>query len=243
MRFAVFSDIHSNYEAFKEVLKYFEKVKVDGYIFCGDLLGYGPQPKECIEAIKSLKNSMIVLGNHDAAILGKIDLKWFNDAASRGIEYSKNKMSGEDIVWLSNLPERIDKENFSLVHGSPRNYLKEYLLSEIQFRDNLKYISNDLCLIGHSHMSMYFILNDQNKVVADFIKAGDKIVIKNKTFINPGSVGQPRDGNPMASFGIYDDEKKVFEALRLPYDVSKVQKLMIEANMPLILAERLALGY
>lgn len=243
MRYGVFSDIHANYEALKEVLKYFENKKVDGYIFCGDLLGYGPQPQECAETIRSLKNLFMVIGNHDAAILGKIELKWFNQSAVKGIEYSRKKISGEILSWLSQLPERIDTDKFTIVHASPRNYLKEYLLSESQFRDNLKYLSNDLCFIGHSHMAMYFKLNESNHVEANFIKPFEKITIKNKAFINPGSAGQPRDGNPMSACGIYDDETKIFESARIKYNVSRTQKLMKENGMPDILIERLAIGY
>lgn len=243
MIYGVFSDVHANYEALKEVLKYFEKRKVDGYIFCGDLLGYGPQPEECVEAVRKLKNLHIVIGNHDAAILGKIDIKWFNEIAIKGIEYSKSKIDGKTLAWLSSLPERIDTEKFSIVHASPRNYLKEYILSEAQFRDNLKLVPNQLCFIGHTHMAMYFKLNDDNKVEADFMKLGQKILIKNSTFINPGSVGQPRDSIPLAACGIYDDEKNFFESIRIKYDIEKTQELMKKNGMPDILIERLAVGY
>lgn len=244
MRYGIFSDAHANYEALKEVLAYFKSAKVDGVVFCGDLLGYGPQPVECVEAVRRLPGAMVVLGNHDAALIGKIDIKWFNPSAAKAIEYSKSKLSGEVLDWLSSLPEKIDAEHFSVVHGSPRNYLKEYVLSENQFLDSMKYVSNDVCFIGHSHMAMYFRLNKEGRVESDFMKPLERLTIGGvKCYINPGSVGQPRDGNPQAACGVYDTEKMVFESVRLRYDVEKVQKLMAEIDMPKLLVERLAMGY
>jgi predicted phosphodiesterase len=244
MRYAVLSDIHGNYEAFKSVLLYLENRSIDNFLFCGDIIGYGPQPVECIEEIRKLSNLKAVLGNHDAALIGKINIKWFNDAAVRSINYAKEKMDIDSINWINKLPERIDTEDFSIVHGSPRNPLKEYLLSEMQVYENLKYLNNKICFIGHSHMPMYFYLSEDNKVNGDFIKPMGKIVLNSsKCFINPGSVGQPRDGNPLASFGIYDSEKNTFENIRISYNISNVQDVMIKIGMPQILIDRLALGY
>lgn len=244
MRYAVFSDVHANYEALKSSIKEMEKLDVGAYIFCGDLIGYGPQPAECAAEIRKLKNAHIVLGNHDAALIGKIDIKWFNDAAARAIEYSARALDGETLSWLASLPERIDTADFTMVHGTPRNTLKEYLLSESQFFDNLEYVSNPVCFIGHSHMPMYFSLREGGHVFSDFIKPLEKILINSqKCFINPGSIGQPRDGNPLSSFGVYDSEKKTFELIRVKYDVLTVQELMSKIGMPPLLVERLAMGF
>ena len=244
MRYAVFSDVHSNYEALKSSLNEMKKLEVEGYIFCGDLIGYGPQPVECAAAIRKLNNAHIVLGNHDAALIGKIDIKWFNEGAAKTIEYSSKTLDGETISWLASLPERIDTPDFTVVHGSPRNTLKEYLLSESQFFDNLQYVSNPVCFIGHSHMPMCFCKKEGNMVFSDFIKPLEKLLLKNgKYFINPGAVGQPRDGNPLASFGVYDSTKKTFELIRVKYDVLTVQKLMSKIGLPALLIERLAMGF
>jgi len=244
MRYAVFSDIHSNYEALKSSLKEMDRHNVEGYIFCGDLIGYGPQPEECIAEIRKLKNAHLVLGNHDAALIGKIDIKWFNEAAVMAIEYSAKRLDGETLSWLAKLPERIDFDNFTVVHGAPRNTLKEYLLSESQFLDNLEYVANQVCFIGHSHMPMYFLKNEKGEILSDFIKPHEKLLLKSdRYFINSGSIGQPRDGNPLASFGIYDSEKKTFELIRVMYDVRTVQELMYKIGMPALLIERLAMGF
>ncbi len=244
MRYAVFSDIHANYEALKSAMAQMEKMDIDGYIFCGDLIGYGPQPAECAAAVRKLKNLYIVMGNHDAALAGKIELKWFNEAAAAAIEYSAKSLDSETIAWLSSLPERIDAADFTLVHGAPRNALKEYLLSEAQFFDNIKYVSNNVCFVGHSHMPMFFCLKEDGLVYSDFIKPSEKVLLNSpKCFINPGSVGQPRDGNPLASFGVYDSKLKTFELVRVKYDVLTVQELMTKIGMPPLLVERLAMGF
>ncbi|MEW5950806.1 MAG: metallophosphoesterase family protein [Elusimicrobiota bacterium] len=244
MKYAVLSDIHANYEALKSVLAQMAKMEIDGYIFCGDLIGYGPQPAECVSEIRKLKNLHIVMGNHDAALAGKIEVKWFNESAAAAIEYSAKNLDSETLTWISSLPERIDTEDFTVVHGAPRNALKDYLLSEAQFFDNIKYVDNTVCFVGHSHMPMYFCLKEDGRVYSDFIKPLEKIILNSpKCFINPGSVGQPRDGNPLASFGIYDTSKKTFELIRVKYDVLTVQELMAKIGMPPLLVERLAMGF
>lgn len=245
MKYAVLSDIHANYEALKVVLEYLEKNSVDKYIICGDIIGYGPQPVECINEIRKIEDkSYIVLGNHDAAITGKIDLKWFNEYARKAIEITIEKIDKETLEWFSKLPEKIETEEFTVVHGSLKNHLKEYLLSELQYRDMAGLLKSKVLFFGHSHIPMCFY-TDGNKYYADFLSPFAKvdIVPENKMFINPGSVGQPRDGNPMASFGIYDTEKQLFELIRLSYNIAKVQNLMKEAGMPELLIYRLELGY
>lgn len=246
MRYAILSDIHSNYEALKEVLKYIEKNNISNIIICGDIIGYGPQPIECIDAVMSLgEKARVVLGNHDAVIVGKMDLKWFNDYARKSIELTQNYIKRDHLVWFTNIQEKIVTKDFLIVHGSPKYPLKEYLLSEMQYLDNLKETDNKVVFLGHTHIPMYFYIDDNEKPVGDFIKPFAKVKInpQRKFFINPGSVGQPRDGNSMASFGVFDDEKMIFELIRLNYDIKKVQKLMDEMGMPQLLIERLDMGY
>lgn len=246
MRYAILSDIHSNYESLKEVLKYIKKNDISNIIICGDIIGYGPQPIECIEAVMSLgENAKVVLGNHDAVIVGKMDLKWFNDYARKSIELTQSSIKAHHIMWFSNIQEKILTKDFFIVHGSPRSPLKEYLLSEIQYLDNLKETDSKVVFLGHTHIPMYFYIDNNNKAVGDFIKPFARIKInpQSKFFINPGSVGQPRDGSHLASFGIFDDEKMIFELIRLNYNVKEVQRLMEKMGMPRFLIERLDMGY
>jgi len=246
MLHAVISDIHSNYEALKEVLEFLKGRNINNYIICGDIIGYGPQPIECINAVRELGDkAKIVLGNHDAVIISRMDIKWFNDYAKKSIEMTMHKIDPDMVSWFSNIPEKIEFGNILLVHGSPRSPLKEYLLSEIQYRNNLENLSSNIVFYGHTHIPMYFCKDENGKNIGDFIKPFAKIKIRENSmfFINPGSVGQPRDGNPMASFGIFDDEKMIFELIRMEYDVKKVQELMKEMNMPHLLIDRIQMGY
>ncbi|MEW6012329.1 MAG: metallophosphoesterase family protein [Elusimicrobiota bacterium] len=243
---AVISDIHSNYEAFSEVLNFLGSKSVSSYLICGDIIGYGPQPIECIKAVRELGDkAKIVLGNHDAVLAGKMDIKWFNDYARKSIEITKERIDKDTVEWFCALPEKIDLGKILIVHGSPKSPLKEYLLSEIQYSDNLENLKSEIVFFGHTHIPMCFCKDENGKNMGDFIKPFARIKIndKGKFFINPGSVGQPRDGNSMASFGLFDDEKMVFELIRIDYDVKKVQKLMKEINMPQLLIERLDMGY
>lgn len=245
MKYAVISDIHGNYEAFKEVLNYINSREIERYIICGDIIGYGPQPLECVEEIRSLKNIHIVLGNHDAVIAEKIDIRWFNDYAKKSIEITQELLTSEVKEWFKNIPLKIETQNFTIVHGSPKNPLKEYLLSEMQCSDNAKLINTNILFYGHTHIPMYFYVSEDGRVEGDFIKPFGKIRLKegHKLFINPGSVGQPRDGNAMSSFGIFDDETMIFELVRVNYNIKRVQELMKKHNMHQLLIERLEMGY
>ncbi len=245
MKYAIISDIHSNYEALKVVLEDTTKRGVEHYVVCGDIIGYGPQPVECVEEIRKLNNVSFVLGNHDAVIAGKIDIKWFNDYAKKSLEITANLLSDETKAWFSNIPLKIEEQFFTVVHGSPKNPLKEYLLSEMQCSENIKLLNTQILFYGHTHIPMYFCLNSNNRIEGDFLKPFAKIKLNEciKFFVNPGSVGQPRDGNPMASYGVFDSQSMIFELVRVNYDVKKVQDLMKKQGMHQLLIERLEFGY
>lgn len=245
MRYAIISDIHSNYEAFKAVVEDIYSRGIKNYLICGDIIGYGPQPIECIEAVKKLENVAFVLGNHDAVVAEKIDIRWFNEYARKSLEITQNLISADIKEWFKTIPLKVEKANFTFVHGSPKNPLKEYLLSEMQCIDNVKFLNTPILFYGHTHIPMYFCIDENGRITGDFIKPFGKIKIKgcHKIFINPGSVGQPRDGNPLASYGIFDEENMIFELVRVNYDIKKVQELMKKQGTHQLLIERLELGY
>lgn len=244
MKYGVFSDVHGNYQALKAVLEFYRKNGVEDFICCGDIVGYGPQPQECAETLRGLKNLAIVMGNHDAALAGKMDIKWFNTNAVWAIEFSRKMMTGCELAYVAALPERVDNPDFTLVHGSPRKPLTEYMLSEMQFSDNADAWAVSPCFIGHSHMPLYFRERPDSLPETDFLKPLTKISLAGaRVMLNPGSVGQPRDGDPRAACGIYDAEKKTFELYRVFYDVEATQRLMGELKMPALLAERLSFGF
>ena len=244
MKYGVFSDVHGNYEAFKAVLDFYRRNGISDFVCCGDIVGYGPQPLECVEAMAGLKKLHIVLGNHDGALTGRLDIKWFNANAAAAIEFARSRLTGKALNFLAGLPEKVETGEFTLVHGSPRKPLTEYMLSETQFADNAGSWKVSPCFIGHSHMPMYFRAQEGRAPETDFLKPMMRIsAAAGPIMLNPGSVGQPRDGDPRAACGIYDSEKKVFELYRVFYDVEATQKLMGEAKLPAMLAERLSFGF
>ncbi|OGR44143.1 MAG: hypothetical protein A2X35_13175 [Elusimicrobia bacterium GWA2_61_42] len=244
MRYGVFSDVHGNYEALKAVLSFYRRNGVENFICCGDIVGYGPQPLECAEALRGLGALTAVMGNHDAALVGKMDLKWFNVNAAWAINFAREQLTGQAMDFVARLPERAETAEFTVVHGSPRKPLTEYMLSEIQFADNVKLFSTSPCFIGHSHMPLFFRKGEQGIPAADFLKPAVKVSAANApVMLNPGSVGQPRDGDPRAACGVYDSEKKSFEMYRVFYNIEATQKLMAELKMPPLLADRLSFGF
>jgi predicted phosphodiesterase len=243
MIYGVFSDIHANYEALCAVMSFFRRNKAEAYICCGDLVGYGPQPSECVQALMEMKNLHAVMGNHDAAIVGKLEMRWFNKNALAALEYAKKSLSGQALAYLAALPEIVRTDDFTLVHGSPRKPLTEYLLSEAQFTENLPSWETSPCFIGHSHLPVYFRQTGHEPPETDFLLPMSKVLLFGVRYmLNPGSAGQPRDGNPRASCGLYDTTKKTFELFRLEYDFSKTQELMRARGLPHMLVERLAVG-
>jgi len=243
MLYGVFSDVHSNFQALKKVLELFEKNNVKNFICCGDIVGYGPEPAACLDIIMRLKNLTIVQGNHDAVVCGKMDVKWFNLSAIKAIKIVNEELSGAMLDFLASMPEFVENKEFSLVHGSPKKHLTEYLINGEQVVGNLEFWKNDVCFFGHSHLPLCFKYSSGG-VLKETLSSGQKIIReKNARYMfNPGSVGQPRDGNPLASCGIYDSENKSFEMLRIDYDRKKTQKLMKEKNMPQPLIDRLRFG-
>ncbi|MBU2530932.1 MAG: metallophosphatase family protein [Elusimicrobia bacterium] len=243
MLYGVFSDIHSNFPALKKVLEVFEKNNIENFIFCGDIVGYGPEPAACLNAIMALKNLTIVPGNHDAVVCGKMDAKWFNPSAIKAIKIVNEELSGAMLGFLASIPDFVENEEFTLVHGSPKKHLTEYLVNKEQFINNLEFWKTSVCFIGHTHLPMYF-KHSCGGVLKNAITPGESVIMdKNARYIfNPGSVGQPRDGNPFASCGIYDSKKKSFQIIRIDYEREKTQKLMKEKNMPQPLIDRLRLG-
>ncbi|MDD2805939.1 MAG: metallophosphoesterase family protein [Elusimicrobiales bacterium] len=243
MRYGVFSDVHGNYEALKAVLDFYRKNGVENFVCCGDIVGYGPQPSECVEALRGMKGLTAVLGNHDAAVVGRMDVKWFNTNAAWAIEFARKNLTGEALDFIARLPERAETAEFTVVHGSPRKPLTEYLLNESQFADNAKGWTVSPCFIGHSHMPMFF-RNKEGIPAVNFMLSMDRVAIpEGPVMFNPGSVGQPRDGDPRASCAIYDPARKLFDHFKVFYDVGATQQRMADLKMPGMLAERLSYGF
>ena len=250
MIYGVFSDVHSNLEALTVVLDFFQQAGVEGHLCCGDLVGYGADPNACLDRIRGLKGLSIIGGNHDLAAIGRLELDWFNQYARAAILWTQDEMTPENRSFLETLEARLETDEFTLAHGTPRNPPEEYLLSAAQFRENVPLVRAWPLFVGHSHMPLLFrfAATGGDKVDAVFLEDREEILSRGAAgkfaavALNPGSVGQPRDQDRRASCALYDSTKGTFRVFRLPYDVAGAQAKIRAAGLPEYLALRLDYG-
>jgi predicted phosphodiesterase len=242
MKILVISDIHANFEALQTVLR--SAGNYDSIWCLGDIVGYGPDPNGCIDLLKSLHNLTCIRGNHDVAILGDMDIKLFNHDARSSIDWQRSQISSDNFEFLKNLPEKVNFPNCILVHGSPRYPIWEYVLDPFVARANFDHFKEDYCFIGHSHQAL-ICRWDPAKEKMDWNSQlnGHYYKMAPRMILNPGSVGQPRDNDPRASFGIFDDELMKWEVSRVEYPVHITQKRISELNLPEKNGQRLAGGW
>jgi predicted phosphodiesterase len=244
MRLGILSDIHANIEALSAVLQAFRHESIDVYYCLGDTVGYGGSPNECCDIVRKLARATI-LGNHDAAVGGRMDYSYYYEAARNALDTHAGLISAENMAWLKTLPyeHRPEGTDVLLCHGSPIRLEEfEYIFAPEQARECLPIWDKlgHITLIGHSHLCKVFELtrNGVEELPAvDFDLAPDK-----KYIVSVGSVGQPRDFDNRASFTVYDTDKKRFEFKRIEYDVElaadKVLRIRLEKNF----AHRLFIG-
>jgi predicted phosphodiesterase len=239
VRIAILSDVHSNVLALEAVLEALRPF--DAVWHLGDAVGYGPQPVEAIERLAAVQ-AVSVMGNHDAAVLGTVSIDWFNSDARAAIEWTAERLTSAARQWLAALPETALQREFTLVHGSPREPLFEYLMSRAAARPSIALLGTAHGLVGHSHVPLVFQLQDDDLTVA-LGEDGMSIEIGGRRLLaNPGSVGQPRDGDPRASAMIFDTEAGTLTWHRVEYPIEKVQAAMRVARLPRRLIDRLAHG-
>ncbi len=243
MRYAIIADIHANLTAFKAVLDDVEKRGGVEEVWClGDVVGYGPDPNRCVELLRQRKH-VCVAGNHDWAAIGKIDTSYFNPLAAEAIRWTAKQLSKEDIGYLESLPLVINRGDFTLVHGSPRDPIWEYVLSTGIARENFAFFKSQFCLVGHSHVPCVFQYDDTDSdSLVKFSMDTGLALGKSRLIINPGGVGQPRDGDSRASYALYDSETGVIKLYRVSYDIEATQDKMVKAGLPLRLVYRLSYG-
>jgi predicted phosphodiesterase len=239
MRIAVLSDIHGNLPALEAVLAALGPY--DAVWQLGDVVGYGPQPDEVV-ALLAAEHALGVRGNHDSAAIGQLDTDSFNDDARVAVEWTAAQMAPQTRDWLSALPLRSVDEPFTLVHGSPRDPTWEYVYSASIARANFAAFTTRHCLVGHTHIPLVLRQHggrvEGTRVTDGQIHAlGDERLI-----VNPGSVGQPRDGDPRASAMILDTDAQTVEWRRITYPIAQVQRLMTQSNLPQRLITRLEFG-
>jgi predicted phosphodiesterase len=243
MRYLVISDIHANQPAFSSVLS--DAGSFD-FVWClGDVVGYGPNPNECIEQLRELPHFSLA-GNHDWAALGKLDLTSFNSDARTASLWTQSELTTASRLYLESLATNDVKGDFTLAHASPRQPVWEYVLDPLIARRNFAYFDTPYCLVGHTHIPVLFVQEDDHQsgcrtLVPPFpgpisLETGGRFIL------NPGSVGQPRDGNPFASYAILDTERMTWEHHRVPYPIEITQERMRARNLPPRLIERLEFG-
>jgi putative phosphoesterase len=241
MKYAIISDIHGNLEAFHEVLKKIKSLKgLDKVVCLGDIVGYGADPKRCIDLSRG-NSDIIIAGNHDFAACGKTDIRFFNPVARDAAIWTGEVLNTEYLNFLKELPLIEELNNIHFAHGSlykPEEW--RYILSEKQAYIDFKIMKHNILFVGHSHVPIIFEnKKDEIRIITDFEIELDKNA---KYIINPGSIGQPRDFDPRASFAIYDSKKRNLEVIRLEYNIKEAQRKIKEAGLPDILAERLSYG-
>ncbi len=243
MRYAIIADIHANLVAFQAVLDDIEHRGGVEEVWClGDVVGYGPDPHQCIELLRQY-NHVCVVGNHDWAAIGKIDTAEFNPDAAVACRWTAQQLSPEDVDYLKNLPLVIQKEDFTLVHGSPREPIWEYLISIGSAKQSFAYFQSQFCLVGHSHVPLVFSFSETGACSSSqFLTNVGLALGESRLIINPGGVGQPRDGDPRASYAIYDSETRLIRLYRVAYDIGATQARMVKHNLPMRLVARLSYG-
>ena len=242
MKFLILSDIHANLTALEAVLA--DATEYDAVWVLGDIVGYGPDPNQCIELVKTLPNLICLLGNHDAAVLNHIKDITFNPTARQAIHWTRETVTEQNLNYLGDLPESMAIDGITLVHGSPREPIWEYLLDARNATENFDYFDTPYCFVGHSHLPSIFVLKN-GQPQADLIVPGknSQVNLVQRSIINPGSVGQPRDRDPRAAYIIFDQDNSTVQFHRVEYDIQGVQSRMTQVDLPYRHIQRLAEGW
>ena len=242
MRALILSDIHSNLEAFTAVIEdATERGGFDSLWCLGDTVGYRPDPGPCIKLFRQ-HNALAVLGNHDYVAIGKASAEYFNYAAKAAIEWTANILSTEDAKYLSGLPTVIKAGPFTLVHGTLRDHVNEYLLERDTTLATLELLETRYCAVGHTHLP-FICLEDSHKITfIEFHVDRDYSLVEERLIINPGSVGQPKNRNPRPSYAIYDSLESTIQRHRVEYRIQETQEKMRDVHLPEYLINRLNQG-
>jgi len=239
MRLAVLSDIHANLAALEAVRD--AMPEVDEVWVLGDIVGYGPQPNEVIAALQEM-GARSVMGNHDGAAIGQVDAGWFNPDAARAIGWTSEVIDDNARAYLATLPEVRRDGDLTAVHGSPRDPTWEYITGPDVAGANLAAFDTRICLHGHTHVPIVFRADDDRVEVVAATPGSPVTIREGRLLLNPGSVGQPRDGDPASSFVVLDTDAGTATFHRVSYDIDLTQRLMRDVDLPARLVERLRYG-
>lgn len=243
MRFGIFSDTHANIEALNAVLKAFDSERIDQYICLGDTVGYGASPNECCALIRA-KAKYTILGNHDAAVAGRMDYSYYYHAARHALDMHARLLAPDNKEWLKGLPYEVREGEVHFCHGSPLNieefdyiFAREQAAQCMEIWDSL----SRLTVIGHSHLCKSFALSS-DQGVHEVVSETFELRPGWKYIVSVGSVGQPRDYDPRASYTIYDTESRTFEFKRTDYDVKSSAEKIFNSELEPNFGHRLFIG-
>ena len=246
MNALLISDVHANLEALEAVLDDAGRRGFDELWFLGDAVGYGPDPNACVERLLALEPAVWLAGNHDWAALGKLDLAAFNPEARLATEWTQARLRPDLSAVLDALKPRVDapERGLTWVHGSPRHPVWEYILDSAVAAGGFEAFTTEICCFGHTHVPMVYAEGldgvERCRPAADqelLLDAGQRYLL------NPGSVGQPRDGDPRASYALFDPAARRLTLHRVAYDVERVQEKILSVDLPPRLALRLGFGW
>jgi predicted phosphodiesterase len=247
MRYLILSDIHSNIEALEVCVQRAKQAGYDSVLCCGDLVGYGPNPIEAIDGIRAL-NALTIRGNHDRVACGLDEATQFNPHARRAVYWTRSVLPDAYRQYLASLPvgPLSVTDEAQLVHGAVTDE-DDYIFTEADADENFLLTKKRITFFGHSHFPVVFSsAGNGNSVVANSYDFDEFVAVKievgRQVFVNPGSVGQPRDGDVRASFAIWDQNRGRMEFYRVEYDVELTQNKMREVQLPSYLIDRLAHG-
>ncbi len=232
MLIGIISDVHGNLPALEVVLGELKELKVDQVVCLGDTVGYGPFPNECVDLVRE-RCTVVLKGNHDSGLIGETPLDDFNQHGLSAILWSQKTVDPEKLEYLRGLPLTSVREGITLAHASPLEpETWRYILTMEAAEESFKAFDTNLCFIGHTHVPV--IIGEDSSI--------NRYRKKGRFIINVGSVGQPRDGNPDAAFGMYDTSHRSFKLARIPYDIKKTAEAIRSVGLPDFLAKRLFQG-
>lgn len=242
MKILIVSDVHSNLEAFQAVIEDADKRGGFNEVWSlGDLVGYGPDPSACVELLRSHLHKAVA-GNHDLAAIGKLSVERFNPYAAAANRWTGQQLTREQVEYIAELPLTLEIDEFTLAHGSPRDPVWEYLVTEEAAIACFTHIETYWCLVGHSHMPFLCIPRADSAVFLAFPEDRMVRLDEEAIIVNPGSVGQPRDGDARASYVLYDDDAQTIAHHRIAYDFATTQEKMRRSGLPDYLIDRLEVG-
>jgi len=246
MKYLILSDIHANKEAFAAVLAHVKRKPWDKVVFLGDLVGYGANPNQAVDQMRAIRKPFVgIRGNHDKVCAGIEDGEMFNRIALEAAMWTRRKLTGSNMKWLTSLPRgpMVVDGAFAISHGTPIDE-DAYIFGEIEALNVFRQTAFPLCFFGHSHFPVLFGLSPDaiQTVLTDTEAFRFRLEPGVRYLVNPGSIGQPRDGNPLASFAMFDSDSRSVTIYRVPYKVERAQRKILDAGLPRPLADRLALG-